>query len=53
MDYVKEYWAQVPFYNRALLIVLPLIYAFSWVSPIDEVGLNHYIYTVEKREGKV
>mmetsp|Transcript_27213 Transcript_27213/g.24100 ORF Transcript_27213/g.24100 Transcript_27213/m.24100 type:complete len:139 (+) Transcript_27213:50-466(+) len=50
MDYVKEYWAQVPFYNRTLLILLPSIYGISWLVPIHEWGLNHLQFTIFQRQ---
>lgn len=46
MDYVKEYWAKVPFYNRILLFLLPSLYLLSWVFPLDVLAVNKLEYTV-------
>ena len=53
MDYVKEYWAMVPFYNRVLLVLLPVIYLTTWVYPIHVYCVNNLDSTVYKYEGKI
>lgn len=53
MDYVKEYWAMVPMYNRALLILLPTLYLISWIAPIHIYSVNVLAATVYQYECKL
>ncbi|CAI2375767.1 unnamed protein product [Moneuplotes crassus] len=50
MDYVKDFWAKIPFYNRFLLAFLPIVYLLCWVYPLDEKAQNSYIQTVDHME---
>ncbi|CAI2375222.1 unnamed protein product [Moneuplotes crassus] len=50
MDYVKEYWASVPFYNRLLLVVLPTIYGLCWLYPLQKYSMNMISLTVYRKE---
>lgn len=52
MDYVKEYWDSVPFYNRLLLVVLPTIFGLCWLYPLVKYSMNMLYLTVYHKECK-
>lgn len=52
MDYVKEYWAKIPFWNRFLMLTLIILYILCWVYPLEETSANNLVFTVYARECK-